>query len=74
MLEKIMKDKKRLHRMQAALGRHARKLVYGLGDDMDAKGDAFDQLLGQLRQYLDRLNGYDPPYTENIHCSKKPVK
>ena len=67
-LEKLMWDKKKLHAMQEALGRHARKLVYGLGEDMYAEGDAFDQLLGRLRQYLDGLKtkeSWDP-----INCSK----
>ena len=36
-LEKIMRNKTKLHAMQRALGRHAHKLVYGLGDDMDAE-------------------------------------
>lgn len=47
-LEKLMKDKKKLHAMQEALGRNARKFVYGLGEDMYAEGDAFDELLGRL--------------------------
>ena len=66
-LEKLMKDKKKLHAMQEALGRHARKLVYGLDEDMYAEGDAFDQLLGRLRQYLDDLKTKKP--WEQIHCS-----
>merc|ERR1712037_554190 len=61
-LEKLMKDKKKLHAMQEALGRHARKLVYGLDEDMYAEGDAFDELLGRLRHYLD---GYWP---ERMRC------
>ena len=62
-LEKLLKNKKKLHAMQNALGRHSRKLVYGLGDDMDAEGDAFDQLLGQLEQYVHGLHK-----KEKIHC------
>jgi len=52
-LEKILKDKKKLHAMQEALGRNARKMVYGLGEDMYAEGDAFDELLGRLEMYVE---------------------
>ena len=52
-LEKLMKDKKKLHAMQEALGRYARKMVYGLDEDMHAEGDAFDELLGRLEMYVE---------------------
>ena len=62
LVEKLMKDKKQLRARQEAMGRHARKLVYGLDKDMYAEGDAFDQLWGRLRHYVD---GYWP---DRIRC------
>lgn len=61
-LEKLMKDKKKLRAKQEALGRHARKLVYGLDDDMYAEGDAFDELLGRLEMHVEDVK------KEQVRC------
>ena len=51
-LELLLEDKVKLQKMQAALGRAAPKFVYGLGDDMFVPGDAFDEILRRLEEYV----------------------
>ena len=71
-LEALMRNKTKLRAMQQALGKYARALVYGLGKDMHAEGDAFDQILGQLQDHLDRRKcGFRPRPTvcnANLGC------
>lgn len=51
-LEQLLQDKDKIRRMQTAMGKVAPKFVYGLGEDFNVPGDAFDEVLGQLEEYL----------------------
>ena len=52
-LEKLLSSgREKLRKMQTAMGRAARRLVYGLGDELKVPGDAFDELLGRLEMHV----------------------
>ena len=51
-LGSLIADRLLIERMQSALGRVAQKIVYGLGDEFTAPGDAFDSLLKELEDYI----------------------
>lgn len=55
-LSALIQDKAKIQKMQRALGKAAPKLVYGLDDDFDAPGDAFDGILRELEDYVAGLN------------------
>ncbi len=51
-IESLLKnDAEAILGMQTAIGKVAKKFVYGLGDDMFTPGDAFDTMLIQLEEY-----------------------
>jgi len=50
-VESLLHDTEALRSMQTAIGKVAKKFVYGLGDDMFTPGDAFDTILMQLQEY-----------------------
>jgi hypothetical protein len=51
-IESLLNDKTRIQNMQTALGKAAQKFAWGLGDEMLARGDAFDHILLRLEEYV----------------------
>jgi len=55
-LHSLLENKTKINAMQSVLSRAVLKLVYGLGEEFMASGDAFDEMLGELERYISQLD------------------